>query len=174
MSLVISLVFGVAVGCLVAEEEPTVPEPEVGADSHAPDEPGGGPSFAARTVDRVDQIREDTKDCCPARDDRPAPEVDPSLDGDERTERARKLFQAGLEAFERGAFVEAAESFEASYAHAPDRHVLSYNIGKAWQGAGDCCRTRRAMLRYLELGPNDAAIALAQKIVDELECSPCP
>ena len=179
-SLLIALVVGMSVGlaasCHVAEEEATAPEPDRDAAldevSDGADD-GGGPSFAAKTTERVDRIREQARDCCPARDDRPPPEVDPALTDEERVVRARELFMEGLEAFDAGDYVRAAEAFEASYAHAPDQHVLAYNIGKAWQGAGDCCRTRRAMLRFLELGPEDPAGEMARELVDGLECSAC-
>jgi len=181
MSLVISLVVCAGTSCVVAEEEPKVPEPELGADSYEPDEAhepprvsGDGPSFAERTAERVDQIREEARDCCPAHDDRPAPPVDPSLNGDERAQRARELFSAGFEAFRDRDYVRAAEAFEASYAHAPDRHVLAYNIARAWLGAEDCCRARRAMLRFIELAPDEPAIEQARETLDQLECAACP
>jgi hypothetical protein len=54
---------------------------------------------------------------------------------------AASLFRAGTAAYERGAFRAAAVAFEDAHRRAP-RAATMYNVGLAWQAAGELGRVR--------------------------------
>jgi tetratricopeptide (TPR) repeat protein len=82
---------------------------------------------------------------------------------------AKQRFQLGLSYYNKARFAEAAAEFEASYnlSHRPD---LLYNMGKAYQGAGDPARALGSYRKYLRQVPSFAPdYSDVQSRVAELE-----
>lgn len=66
-------------------------------------------------------------------------------------------FRTGIEAYVRGDYATAAESFETHLRHAPADAAAWYNLGNAHHGTGDVGRAVWAWRRALELEPRNGA-----------------
>ncbi|MEZ4267619.1 MAG: hypothetical protein R3F39_14670 [Myxococcota bacterium] len=78
---------------------------------------------------------------------------------------ARAAYDRAMEAYQAGRFREAAEGFEDAYATRPEAPLL-WNIGRAWEQAGEFIKARD---RYVEfLGHEDVDAELRLKVADAL------
>lgn len=95
-------------------------------------------------------------------------EVDVSEGSDEaNAARAREVFQAGQTAFAEGRFEEASSLWLRAYELA-DRPAILYNIGTAYDRAGDEARALDYYRRYLDADPDAANGAYTRSRIDVL------
>jgi tetratricopeptide (TPR) repeat protein len=81
---------------------------------------------------------------------------------------AKQHFEAGQKHFDAGRFAEAAESYAAAYAAAPSKHALLYNIGLAYDKAGEDEKALAFYQDYLQREPQGAAAAEVQASIERL------
>jgi len=89
-------------------------------------------------------------------------------------EAAGRSFAAAQDAFARGEYKKAAESFRAAHDITKDP-VLLFNIGESWQRAGDAPRAVASYRAYLQAQPQAADRPEVEKRLRELEdAAPSP
>lgn len=101
------------------------------------------------------------------------PPVQPELSPEQRTARAREIYETGAEAYALKEYVEAARAFRLAYAYAPQVHALAFNIAHALEQLEHCCLARWYFERYVELDPEGAGRADVDERLQRLQCEPC-
>jgi tetratricopeptide (TPR) repeat protein len=104
-----------------------------------------------------------------------APEVDPyaDLSEEERTEKARTLFEEAEKHAAQNQWLEAKDKYEAAYHLTPGRHGFALKVGMAAIEVGDCEKAKiflEHFLIYGDLERQEALILEALRAHRKLEC----
>src|SRR5712692_10011567 len=97
---------------------------------------------------------------------RAAPKPNPA--GDEKGAAARRFYEIGMLHYERGEFLDAAREFERAYGEQASPALL-YNIGSAYDKAGERKKAVTAYRKYVETMPESKDVAAARARADILD-----
>lgn len=92
----------------------------------------------------------------------------PSPAGDEKGGAARRFYETGMLHYERGEFLDAAREFERAFGEQASPALL-YNIGSAYDKAGERRKAVAAYRKYVDTMPESKDVAAARARADILD-----